>query len=243
MATNFFFNNYRSSMEQDLIESLVTESIRIYGQDMYYLPRSLVNKDTLYQQDTTSEFNRAYLMEFYIKNVEGFQGQGDFFSKFGVEIRDRVTFTCSRKVFDEEIGSQESITRPNEGDLIYFPMNGKLFEIKFVEHESIFYQLGSLQTFDIQCELYENNNDDFNTGILEIDDKYTAISTDYFDWALRLESGDNLTTEDRYVLMIQDKYVSDPEDSTQFNDNNVVETEADNLIDWSEMDPFSEGQY
>ena len=133
MATSFFFNNFQSSQEQQLIEDLVIESIKIYGHDIKYIKRELQNKDRIYGEDRqTSRYVHALSVEMYIKNVDGFQGEGDFLSKFNLEIRDQITFTVSRRVFSEEIGSPMSVDRPREGDLIYFPLNRKIFEIKFI---------------------------------------------------------------------------------------------------------------
>jgi len=162
MATNFFFNNFQSSMEQNLIEDLVVESIKIYGIDLYYLPKRITARDTIFREEELATYNTAHPIEMYIKNVDGFEGEGDFISKFGLEIRDRITFTVSRRSFAAEVLTQESgMLRPLEGDLIWFPLTRKMYKIKFVEHEAIFYQLGSLQTWDLTCEF----DVDINTAI------------------------------------------------------------------------------
>jgi len=167
MATNFFFNNFQSSMEQNLIEDLVVESIKIYGIDLYYLPKRVVNRDTIFREEELATYNAAHPVEMYIKNVDGFEGEGDFISKFGLEIRDRVTFTVSRRSFAQEILINEAqMVRPLEGDLIWFPLTRKMYKIQFVEHEAIFYQLGSLQTWDLTCELFEFNNEYRDGSIL-----------------------------------------------------------------------------
>jgi len=157
-------------MEQQLLESLIVESIKIYGYDVYYLPRTLVEKDALYGEDPSSRYDTNYGIEMYIKSVDGFQGDGDFLSKFNLEIRDSVIFTVARKTFMDEVATTEGTVRPNEGDLIYFPLNKKIFQVKFVEHESMFYQLGSLPVFDLTCELFEYSGEVLNTGIKNIDD-------------------------------------------------------------------------
>jgi len=176
----------------------------------------------------------------YIKNVEGFGGQGDFLSKFNLEIRDQVTFTIARRTFNEEIGSYTSFTRPREGDLIYFPLNNKLFEIKFVEHEAIFYQLGSLQTFDIACELFEYNNERLNTGIDLVDSKQKAITLNLADFAILTEDGYQITDEEDYDLVLEsyDIKTQDP-----ISDNEDFQTDGNDILDFSEIDPFSEGIY
>jgi hypothetical protein len=179
-STNFYFNNYQNSLEQRLIEDLIIESIKIYGIECYYMPRDLVAKDELWGEDTLSKFDNAYQIEMYIKSVDGFEGDGDFLSKFGLEIRDEMTLTVSQRRFDEEILIDQTTVdsnRPMEGDLIYFPLNGKIFEVKFVEHEAVFYQMGSLQTYDLRCELFEYSHEILDTGIRDIDiieDKFSG---------------------------------------------------------------------
>lgn len=162
-------------MEQSLIEDLVIESIRIYGIDVWYLPRTLVAKDDLLNEDDLSSFNEAYLVEMYIKSVDGFEGEGDFLSKFGLQIRDSVTMTMAQRVYETEIGLNTAINRPREGDLIYLPLNRKFFEIQHVEHEAIFYQMGSLQTYDLRAELFEYSGERFATGQDELDNRFESI--------------------------------------------------------------------
>ena len=242
MATSFFFNNFQSSQEQQLIEDLVIESIKIYGHDIKYIKRELQNKDRIYGEDRqTSRYVQALSVEMYIKNVDGFQGEGDFLSKFNLEIRDQITFTVSRRVFSEEIGSPMSVDRPREGDLIYFPLNRKIFEIKFVEHEPIFYQMGALQMYDLKCELFEYNGEMFNTGDPEIDFLYnttflggiqssTLLTDQYNSQTIVLENGDVLVTEGDSI-----------EEIDLAADNDTIQREADDFLDFSEKNPFSEG--
>jgi hypothetical protein len=220
MATNFFFNNFQSSMEQNLIEDLVVESIKIYGIDLYYLPKRVVNRDTIFREEELATFNTAHPVEMYIKNVDGMEGEGDFMSKFGLEIRDRITFTVSRRSFSSEILINEAdMVRPREGDLIWFPLTRKLYKIMFVEHEAIFYQLGSLQTWDMTCELFEYNNETFDTGIPDIDQVYTLLDVDI---------GTAVATS----VTLTDSQAQ----------NEVFETDGQSgILDFSERDPFSEG--
>jgi hypothetical protein len=218
----------------------VVESIRMYGHDLYYLPRTRIEDDLIYGEDTYSEFNSQYFVEMYIKNVEGFAGQGDFLSKFNLEIRDQVTFTVARRTFNEEVGAYTSFIRPREGDLIYFPLNNKLFEIKFVEHEAIFYQLGALQTFDLTCELFEYSNEIFNTGIPQIDEKQKDITFNLSDFAIKTEAGLAIADEDMNDLVLE-SFSLDTQDP--ISDNTELETEGDTILDFSEIDPFSEGNY
>lgn len=241
MATNFFFNNFQNSGEQTLIEDLIIESIKIYGLDMYFIPRTTGSIDKIYGEDPTRSYTEAFPVEMYIKNIEGFAGEGDFLSKFNIQIRDQITFSVARRVFEQEVGMLELKIRPNEGDLIYLPLNKKIFEIKFVEHEAIFYQLGSLQLYDLKCELFEYNNEYLKTGIEEIDNlmKNYSIAQEV-SAGIFTESGLYLTDEDGYNLL-QENYdinINDP-----LADNDEFEDEASGYIDFSERDPFSEGAY
>lgn len=203
-------------MEQRLIEDLIIESIRIFGIDAWYMPRKLGAVDDLLNEDDLSYFDEAHLIEMYVKNVEGFDGDGDFLSKFGLQIRDSMTLTISMRKFNEEVGTYTHQTRPNEGDLIFFPLNNKAFEIKHVEHEAIFYQMGSLQTYDLRVELFEYSNERFNTGINEID-----------VWANRFDTTANNTIEGIESI--------DP-----FADNLTIENEAKDILDFSIENPFGE---
>ena len=240
MATNFFFNNFSSSQEQLLIENLVVESIKIYGHDVIYLPRRLHAKDNLYGEDPSSIYNNSYNVEMYIKNVEGFEGEGDFLSKFNLEIRDRITFTISRRTFGEDIAAYEGMTRPLEGDLIYFPLNQKVFQIKFVEHEAIFYQLGALQTYDLVCELFEYSGETLDTGIPVIDAMQANYSPAMTSFSLLTEDRNYfyITDEDGFKL-VNESYSQNLTDP--ISDNDELEAIADEFIDFSEIDPFSEG--
>ena len=170
-------------MEQTLIEDLVIESIKIYGVDAWYIPRTLstlqngvrVVRDDILNEDDLSTFNDAYMVEMYVKSVDGFEGEGDFLSKFGLEIRDSITMTIAKRTYDSEVGTNESNIRPREGDLIYLPLNNKIFEIQHVEHESIFYQMGSLQTYDLRAELFEFSGERFITGQKFIDEAFDKV--------------------------------------------------------------------
>lgn len=243
MATNFYFNNFGSSLEQQLIENLVVESIKIYGHDVFYLPKTLKEYDEVYGEDPSSYYNSSYMVEMYIKNVEGFEGEGEFLSKFNLEIKDRVTLVVARKAFNDEVGAIAEINRPLEGDLIYFPLNRKIFQIKFVEHEAMFYPLGSLQTYELTCELFTYSNERLSTGIPDVDIIQDNYSISMSTYALLT---DEVTTTAPYFLadedgfkLINESYNINVVDST--SDNIEIETEADAFIDFSAVDPFSEG--
>lgn len=171
MPTNVFFNHAVNS-EQHLYEDLVVESLRFYGHDVMYLPRQVIEEDTILNEDVQSKFGDAYSVEMYIENTDGFEGEGDLMSKFGLQIRDQATFVISLRSWERFISLDSNLAtsfRPNEGDLIYFPLSGSMFEIKFVEHEDPFYQVGKLFVFKLRCELFEYSQEDFDTGIDEID--------------------------------------------------------------------------
>lgn len=189
MALNPYFSQKVRS-EQNLYEDIVIESLKIYGQDVYYLPRDTVAEDRILGEDVPSRFNSSYKIEMYIENTEGFDGEGDLFTKFGVQIRDQATFVVARKrwtqtvaKYDNEINS----VRPKEGDLIYLSLSNSLFEITHVEHEQPFYQLSNLPTYKLRCELFEYNDENFDTGVEAIDD----IERDYaYQYRLTLDSAD-----------------------------------------------------
>ena len=171
MPTNVFFN-HAVGTEQHLYEDLVVESMRFYGHETFYLPREVVEEDTILNEDVQSTFGDAYSVEMYLENTEGFEGEGDLFSKFGVQVKDQATFVISLRSWERFISLDSNLAtslRPNEGDIIYFPLSGSMFEIKFVEHENPFYQVGKLFVFKMQCELFEYSGEDFDTGVGAID--------------------------------------------------------------------------
>ena len=171
MATNVHFSQAVQT-EQNLVEDLVVESLRMYGHNVYYLPRKIVNEDTILGDAANSSFEDAYEVEMYLEGVEGFEGEGDLYSKFGVEVRDTANFVISRRSWERFVSLDANLAtglRPNEGDLIYFPLSKSLFEIKFVEHENPFYQLGKLFVFKMNCDLFEYSGEKFDTEITALD--------------------------------------------------------------------------
>lgn len=166
MALNPYIrvNNTTYQPERNLVEDLTIEAIKIHGMEMYYIPRDLVSKDDFFGESKYSRFVDFKMIEMYMDTTQAFEG-GDTFTKFGFEVRDSVKFTVSRKRFIRETGMQ----RPLEGDLLFLPLNRGLFEIKFVEHENPFYQLGKLFSYQLTCELFQYSEEEFNTGVEEID--------------------------------------------------------------------------
>lgn len=220
-GVNKYFDQVGNRPEQNLLEDLVIESIQIHGINCFYVPRTLVNEDELYGEDTLSKFTFATPIEMYLESMDGFQGDGDFISKFGLEIRDSINLTVSKKRFKETMNESTyfSIDKPREGDLIYFPISNGIFEIKFVEHEvPAFYQHGKLYVFSMSAELFNYSQEDMTTGIAGIDsvdsglDNSNDVSNDFFA------------------------------------DNTFIQTEAGSdgttgVINFTETDPFSEGNY
>lgn len=272
MTTNKYFTPFTYGRQQDVAEDLIIESIKIHGLDVKYMPRTLVKEDFLLGEDTLSKFESAVDIEVYIKNVQNFEGQGDFLSKFNLEIRDQITFTMARKRWGQisnekiltevgynyqvetantnawsnthsiqlEAGSANgySITssRPLEGDLIFFPLNNKLYEIKFVEHENIFYQHGKLYTYDLTCELFQYSSQQINTGNTSIDVIEDTYSLDILNYQFLLEDSNTLVSEDSGYL-VQEFRV---ETTDAAANNEYITTQSIDFIDFSERNPFSE---
>ena len=282
MATNKYFNNFDYAREQDLVEDLTIEAIKIYGHNVKYLPKTISGIDHLFGEDKLLKYETAADVEMYIKNVEGFEGEGEFMSKFGVQLNDQLTLTVARKRFDQirteklttEVGynylqesantdspSRQFLTgnnhtesivletgttgvnaysitanRPQEGDLVFFPLVNKIFEIKFVEHEDIFYQTGRLQSYDLRCELFKYSSEQIRTGNTEIDSTETAGTLDTLLYELLLEDGNKLLEEEgdsivqEYQLFTQDTGAN----------NSFFQSEGESIIDFSERNPFSE---
>jgi hypothetical protein len=239
MARNVYFTQGTKS-EQYLLEDLIVESLKIYGQDVFYIPRVLVNKDIVFGEDVLSKFEAAYQIEMYFEDVDDFQGQGTFLQKFGIEIEKSATLVCARRTWEQLIGRHgvsRIPSRPAEGDLLYFPMTKKLFEVRFVEHEDPFYQIGKLFVFKLKIETFQYASEKLETGIPEIDAIEDAYS--YDQSMIRAENGEFIEGEQRdeeYALENE----SDP--LTDITDNTRYDTEADsnNLIDFDETNPFGE---
>ncbi len=160
----FFKKNYSSEKEQKLYDDLMTESIQIHGVEVAYLPREIQKVNSVFQDVDVSKFTKTHNIEMFIDTVNSFEGEGDFLSKFGVQIRDSLEMTVMVKRFESL-----NIGKPKEGDLVFFPFTKQLFEIMFVEHEQIFYTLGERFVFKLKMELFEYSNQIIETGIQDID--------------------------------------------------------------------------
>ena len=195
MALNPFFLHGTSS-EQRLVQDLINEQLRMYGVEVIYIPRKYVNKKTIIEEVTASRFDDNFAIEAYVNNFEGYSGQGDILTKFGVSLKDELAITISKERFEDFISpflsglddgtDTADITlssRPREGDLVYFPLGERLFEVKFVEHESPFYQLGKNYVYELKCELFEYEDEIIDTSIKEID---TRVKDDGYIRTLKL---------------------------------------------------------
>ena len=179
MALNPFFLQ-GSPGEQDLMQSLINEQLKIYGVEVTYIPRKIVNRSTIFEELERSKFDDNFLLEAYVETFDGYGGQGDIMTKFGMTLKDELTLSISRERFEDFIApfmegmpDDEILidTRPREGDLVFFPLGNRLFEVKFVEHEDPFYQLGKNYIYKLECELFEYEDEVIDTSIPEIDTK------------------------------------------------------------------------
>jgi len=203
MPRSVYFSQAVKS-EQNLYEDLIIESLKIFGQDVYYIPRALVSRDDILGEDRASKFDDAYLIEAYIENTDGFEGAGDLYQKFGLEIRDEATFIISRRQWNNLVGvwnNSVETNKPQEGDLIFLPMSNSFFEISFVEDEQPFYQLSNLPVYKMQCSLFEYNDEDFDTGVDAID--VTQVQASYqVSMDITLTGGNHFTLGERVTQVI-----------------------------------------
>jgi hypothetical protein len=187
MPTNVYFDT-GSVEEKRLYEDLVIEQLKVFGQDVYYLPRTLVAEDTLLGEDTLSKFDDAYMIEMYFENTDGFAGDKEIMSQFGLENQEEAVFIVSQRRFEDLIVPDSNIgTRPNEGDLIYFPLVSKIFEISFVDHDEPFYQIGNLPVYKLSVRTFQYSSEDIDTGVTEIDAIETAHTLDALGYQFALE--------------------------------------------------------
>ncbi len=238
MATSFYFNK-SNRFEQELLENLAIEMIKINGIDAYYLPRTLFNQDQIFEEDVLSTFNRGYFIEMFVKSVNGFSGEKDILTKFGIEIREQVTFVIARRRFEDEIGSYENRTRPLEGDLIFFPINNGLYEIKFVDHDQPFYQLSGRYVYELKCEKFEYSSERLDTGIEAIDNVEEKFSLDGTGGTsyLTTEFDDELVTEASENIILATESIADKDPGSENEDFDLYDND---IFDFTEKNPFGE---
>ena len=248
MATvNPYFQSGRTigrASEQNLYEDLIIESMKIYGWEVYYLPRKSNSLDSILTEDPLNSYDYAYPIEMYLENTMGFAGDGELMSKFGLEIKDTGNFIVSRKRWAEVAGSTGNtiLNRPAEGDLIYFPKSRSFFEIRKVEGHEPFYQVGKLFVYKMMCELYQYSNEVFNTGVEEIDSLTIGASLVIGNHEILQENGESLLLETNAItpIVLEDYNLSDDSHVQIGADNEKFEENIDNILDFSERNPFGE---
>ena len=218
MSTSVYFSRGTQS-EQWLYEDLLIEAIQIRGHEVFYLPRTLVNEDDLFGEDTLSKFNDAYSIEMWMENNEGFDGDKEILTRFGLEVRNEVTFVIARRRWEDTISLDENLivnTRPNEGDLIWHPTIKQMYEISFVDHDDPFYEIKNLPVYKLYCRTYEYSQERFDTDITAIDTIEDTESTDMLFYQIAGEQS-STTTYNQNVRL---------EDDTLL----LEETAGDNII-------------
>lgn len=238
MAVSTHFDNFSFFGEQQLLNDLGNDMIKRYGIDVYYMPRSHINIDKLWLEDTLSQFNQATQIEVYIKTFTGWQGEGDLMQKFGISMADQITFSMMRSRWEEEFTLfQPTLIRPLEGDFIYLPLTHALFEVKFVEHESNFYQTGQLTYYDIRAERVNYSSEKIQTGVSEIDNIASKFSNAGDEFAMVDQNGDFIVTGDGSIIE-EGQYSPDKIDGITQND--LFSSQGRQFIDFSKKNPFGE---
>ena len=270
MAVNHYFQGGKgigNQAEKRLHEDLIIEGLKIYGQDIYYLPRTLVNRDLVLGEDTSSRFDDSYLLEMYFETTEGFAGENEIINKFGLEIRDDTTLVLSKRRFEEHVASKATLTasgRPNEVDIVYVPLLKAFFGIQFVEDQESFYQLGNLPVYKLKVTRWEYANEEINTGINTLDAVEDKYSLNEYAYRFQLEYGQEVLTgrgsialEDYHdystgqpAFLMNEDYTGAETVQTQspYASNLDLNTEAgydtvgtaDDILDFTERNPFGE---
>jgi hypothetical protein len=244
MATNFYFQSGIPGgrvSEKNLMEDLIIECLKIYGFDVYYIPRTTVYEDDVLNEDALNSYDQAYSLEMYLANVDGFNGEGDLLSKFGVEIRDTASFIVSKRRWEDVVaksGHAQLLKRPAEGDILYFPLTKSYFEIRKVETSDPFFQVGKLYVFKMECELMQFSSESFNTGIDEIDNAAGERALDISQYELLLETGDKMLLEyyNPSSIILESYRLSAIDPLSQ---NEAFSTNID-ILDFTEHNPFGE---
>lgn len=246
MATvNHYFQSGKTIgrlSEQNLYEDLIIESMKIYGFEIYYVPRKAFDEDKILTEDYLNSYEHAYPLEVYMENVGGFQGDGELLTKFGLEVRDSATFIVSKRRWIQTVGDTGNSVlenRPAEGDVIYFPLTKSFFEIRKVDSQNPFFQLGKLYIFRLSCELMQYSNEIFDTGVPEIDSVVDQLSQTVDNYEFLLESDDTLSLE-TYELspLILEEYEN--LNAITDTENDLFDREASDVLDFSDKNPFGE---
>ena len=220
--------------QQDVYESVITECVRFMGRDMFYIPRSLVARDSIFNEDALSQFNGSYKISCYMENVEGYGGAGALMQKFGLMMQEQATLTVSRRDWDQLVGRHGSTILPNrpcEGDLMWFPLTKSLLEIVYVEPQSPFYQVGQLPVWRFKVELFSHSSEIMDTQIDEVDQLAELKSFDLLIRNITDNNGDNIVNEDGTDVV---------QETTEYRQNNSFKEEANKVLDFDETNPFAE---
>ena len=246
MPTNVYFDT-GTKPEQALYEDLMIEQLRIYGQDVYYIPRKMAGVDNIFGEDNSSSFEDSYLIEMYMETIDGYEGEKDLMSKFGLDIQDDATFVVARRRWEQFVSVDNNIivsSRPNEGDLIYFPKASKLFEITFVDHDDPFYQVHNLPTYKLKCKTFEYASEAIDTGIAEIDAIEDDNSLDMLSHQFTLEDGTGSLALENSIegaatsyIILETYNVATIDENSQ---NDDFELADDNILDFTESNPFGD---
>jgi hypothetical protein len=245
MATvNHYFQSGRTigrSSEQNLYEDLIIESMKIYGFEVYYVTRKEFYEDKILTEDYLNTYDNAYPIEMYMQNVGGFEGDGELLTKFGLEIRDTANFVVSKKRWQDIIGKTGNsvLQRPAEGDVIYFPLTKSFFEIRKVDSQEPFFQLGKLYVYTLRCELMQYSNERFETGVTEIDSIMDDLYNTVDNFEFLREDGEPLILETNAItpLVLENYTANKP---TLDIKNDLFDVEAPDVLDFSERNPFGE---
>ena len=223
------------------MQDLIVDAYSMYGIDVYYIPRNITNYDALYEADDQSTYTTTIPIDVYMESIDGFGGNQNIFVKFGLEIRDQITVSMASRTFDRKIKPTTQQPRPMEGDIIYFNLNKKCFQIKFVNNKELFYQLGALPTYQLTCELFEYSDETFNTGIEEIDSIQTNLSLNILDHVITSEDTNTVLTTSNGTPIVIDKF--NVGNVMPVSDNGVLSTESKTIISWDEENPWGEPEY
>ena len=264
MPVNHYFqagNGIGETSEKRLHEDLIIEGLKIYGHDVYYLPRTLVNRDLVLGEDTSSRFDDSYLLEMYFETTEGFAGQQELINKFGLEIREDTTLVVSKRRFHNKVDTRVALTvpgRPNEGDILFFPLMNSFFEIQFVEDQEPFFQLGNLPVYKLRVTRWEYSNEEIDVGIKDIDKREAEnsvnllvdrVSLENEEGTVRLET-DNIS-DGRANFLLNEEYDATKttvQTQSDYAQNLDLDTAAgfdtasvtDDVLDFTERNPFGE---
>jgi len=224
---NTYFS-HGTHAEKRLYEDLIIEQLKVFGNDVYYMPREEISKDDILG-NTNDKFTDAYSIEMYVEDVNGFAGQGDLVGKFGIEVRDELTFVVSRRQFEilvDNTSNTLSINRPREGDIIWMPLFKKFWQIDFVEDEDPMYQINDLPIFKLKCSMWEYESQSVETGVSDIDDRLDSVTMDILENQISLESG----TTSSGSLLSENIFGDIEAVLTEAGENLVDETDGDNIL-------------